>query len=198
MRRFQGPVRLLAVAPSGLAGPGSHVGRPLSPTPHLGDYPGPRTSVGPGPRDRQLPGSQRSQNGPPTPGRTPGIRREAPHPTGTSGGHQADQSPAEATVALLRVISPARGMGPKRARLPVMPPLFRYRPLICPYYHDLGPGQVQIGWRPCGCGRAAQGGAFGHLVIHCLACQRHGRRMVYQEPPCDRPQWLVPGGWQPL
>lgn len=77
--------------------------------------------------------------------------------------------------------------------------LFDYLPEYCPYDHLLGAGRVVRGWQPCGCRPALAGRAGrGHLWIKCRACEEHGHRTLYYEPPHAGPETRRPGAlvWQ--
>ncbi|MFV2172368.1 hypothetical protein ACFHW2_11700 [Actinomadura sp. LOL_016] len=52
---------------------------------------------------------------------------------------------------------------------------------ICPFGHELRPGEVRVGWTPCTC-PPAWAKYKGHQTLLCLACEREGRTVMRYTP----------------
>lgn len=52
---------------------------------------------------------------------------------------------------------------------------------MCPFGHPLGPGLVQIAWRPCQC-PVALANHSGHTTYRCGACEKGGWTTVGFDP----------------
>lgn len=55
----------------------------------------------------------------------------------------------------------------------------------CPYGHQLGPGEVTVGWMPCEC-PAALAATKGHTTWTCRACSEDGWTTRRYDPPHPR------------
>ncbi|RSN72043.1 MULTISPECIES: hypothetical protein [Actinomadura] len=52
---------------------------------------------------------------------------------------------------------------------------------ICPFGHELRPGEVLVGWSPCAC-PPAWAVHKGHQTLQCRACEREGQTVVRYMP----------------
>jgi hypothetical protein len=76
--------------------------------------------------------------------------------------------------------------------------LFDYKPERCPFGHQLWPGMVQVGWKPCLCTAAREeakrGRGMGHLVVFCNTCHHQLWQTTFYQPPHDI-KHHQPGPW---